>query len=680
MPPPSDVSLEEGALLIRLGVLTQILGLLDSGSGVFQVGFVDCQFKITSTYEQVVDCDRTFARDQKGVTRKMTFKRITSVAFLFVLIASPFLPSRCEAQWIEQTIELKAGWNAVFLEVEPFPAECSIQLLGLPIKTLTTYDPNASSVEFIEDPSKLVPGLPDWRFYFPQNDPRSFATNLFVLQAATAYLIECSAPATWKIVGRPLFVPQKWKPNSYNLVGFPVDPANPPTVESWFAPSDAHNPIDFWQLDNAGIWQKVNAVASTTIKPGVAYWVFSKGQSDYQGPLDIRLPQGTELNYERALVEQTIQILNVAGVSRTVTLQALESNSPPDPVLPAKGGEVPLTYYGKKVVGENTDFGFFDLPETVQIGVGESTPRLFRIAVDRTRMEEAPASAIYQSILEIKDNLGYRRRIGVLSRGRNREIGNEASKGLQGPADPATGLWVGSVSVNLVNDANVIPATYSPTASPFEFRVMIHVENDGTVRLLNEVLQLWREGTTKPDPSNPQVEVVDIPGRDVLLTPTAPPALVNQVGTILKPVTLRDGRPFARRISTAAYSLHDENRQPITPLMTREGNFGEQDGRVEIFLTIHDNDPTNPFHHQFHPQHRNLEPDEIGPDWSIIWKMSFQFTSQPQDGLPAVGWGDTLVGGIFEQALAGLAKDVIYARGTFRLQRASPVPVLNDGF
>ncbi|MCA9448538.1 MAG: hypothetical protein KC931_15555, partial [Candidatus Omnitrophica bacterium] len=575
----------------------------------------------------------------------MILDRHHPIANLLWSISLFLIAYRCDAQWMEQTIELKSGWNSVYLEVEPFPAECSIQLLGLPVESVATYDPNSSPVEFIEDPSNLVPELPDWRFYFPKNDPRSFATNLYVFQAATPYLIKCSAPATWKVVGRPLHIPQNWKPNSYNLVGFPVDPDNPPTVESWFAPSTAHSPIDFWRLDSAGVWQKVNAVSTTTIEPGVAYWVYSNGESDYQGPLDIALPQGTELNYERGLVEQAIEVSNVSALSRSVTVRALNSTSPPDPTLPIKGGEVPLTYYGRKDSGQNTQFGFFDLPETVQIEPGELTPHLFQLAVDRTRMKDAPASAVFQSILEIKDDHGYRKRIGVLSRGRARDVEENAAKGVEGTADPATGLWVGSVSLNLVNDANLIPTTYTPTASPFEFRVMMHVGADGSVRLLNEAIQLWRDGTTKPDPNNPEIQIVDTPGRSVLLTPPVPPSLMGQVGTVLKPGTLRDGRPFARRISTAAYSLHDENGQPIAPEMTREGNFGEDGGKVQILLTIHDNDPVNPFHHQFHPQHRYLEPGEPGPDWTILWNMTFQFTSDPQDGLPAVGFGDTLVGG-----------------------------------
>jgi hypothetical protein len=598
-------------------------------------------------------------------------------------------PQEGIAGWVEQTIHLEPGWNAVYLEVEPYPARCDQQFLGLPIETVATFDPDFSSVEFIQDPQNdLVPELPDWRFYFPPSDPRAFSVNLFVLQAATPYLIECAEAATWTVVGRPRFVEQEWKPDAYNFVGFPVDPANPPTIDDWFAASDAHDPIDFWALDPAGMWQKVNTTSTTTLISGEAYWVFTNGSSDFQGPIDIGIPRGTDIDYERGLVEQEIEITSADGAPRNITLTAIPSEGVPDPTFPNYAGPIPLTYFGRS--GTTTDFSFdyLDLPATLPFAPDETLPKQVRLAVDRSRMPNAPSTSLFQSVLEIKDDRGYRRRISVLSKGMDRDFGKSGLKGVGADADPASGLWVGDVVMDMVNEAIVEPPVFQLTAKPFQFRVMIHVNHDGTARLLNEAVQLWRDGTTKPDPNNPEVEIVDIPGRYVLVTPTAPASLLNEVGTTLIPATLRDGREFARRISTAAYPLHDENRNPIEPEMNRAGEFGQNGGSCEVTFTLHDNDPTNPFRHQYHPVHRYPEPGEIAPDWSLTWQMNFTFSSDPPDGLETAGWGDTVVGGTYLQTIAGLASNeplaeqdpnrFIYASGTFRLQRASPVPVLND--
>ncbi len=39
------------------------------------------------------------------------------------------------AQWTTQTIPLRPGWNAVFLEVQPEPRECEALFSGLPIES-----------------------------------------------------------------------------------------------------------------------------------------------------------------------------------------------------------------------------------------------------------------------------------------------------------------------------------------------------------------------------------------------------------------------------------------------------------------------------------------------------------------------------------------------------------------
>jgi hypothetical protein len=108
-----------------------------------------------------------------------------------------------------------------------------------------------------------------------------------------------------------------------------------------------------------------------------------------------------------------------------------------------------------------------------------------------------------------------------------------------------------------------------------------------------------------------------------------------------------------------------------------------------VVFTIHDKDPTNHFHNQYNPAQRLPDAGEIAPDWTLTLQMNFDFSSNPPDGFETAGWGDTVVGGTYLQTIAGLASNkplaqqdpnrFIYASGTFRLQRASPVPILNDG-
>ena len=80
--------------------------------------------------------------------------------------------------------------------------------------------------------------------------------------------------------------------------------------------------------------------------------------------------------------------------------------------------------------------------------------------------------------------------------------------------------------------------------------------------------------------------------------------------------------------------------------------------------------------------HRYPEPDTTpvpSNDWTIWWKMSFSFSSDPPDGVVRAGWGDTEMGGVFDEELVGLTSDLVKARGTFLLRRASTVFALNEG-
>lgn len=599
----------------------------------------------------------------------------------FSLIFLFFVSSQASAQWLEQVVELRAGWNAVFLEVEPYPAQCDDQFQGIPVQSVWTADRRFNSVEFIQDPGTLAPGVPSWRHYFPPDDLRAAATNLFALEANTAYLIQVSEDTTWTVTGKPRLTNQAWRPDQYNLTGFFVDPANPPTMAAWFQNSAAHSPLDIWRLTAAGNWEKVLATSSTNLESGRAYWVFCNGESTFQGPVEIDLVQGREIDFVQSLVERELEISRLGTAARTVTVSAVNSQAPPlAPSVLRYAGAVPLTWLGQSSSGDETSIEYLSLPASLTFPQTDRRSRLLRLAVDRTAMGASGAGEEFQSVLEIKDGQGYRRAIGVTSLGRERTALAKAygPKGITTP-DPSAGLWVGNIVLNQVSDANLGGATTTPADSEFQYRVILHVDAAGDVRLLNEVVQLWRPGTNKPDPTNPQLEVPDQPGRYILLTPTAPASLVNEIGNTVLPGSLRDGQPFARRISTAAYSLVDADRNPEEPVFARTGAFGTPGGTLAHTLVIEDDDPANPFRHRYHAQHRYSEPGENRPDWTINWTFAFTFTEDPPDGLNLAGWGDTQMGGTFRQTLEGLAAEPVVAEGFFRIQRASTVAVLNDG-
>jgi hypothetical protein len=109
----------------------------------------------------------------------------------FVLLMSVLacvLPA--SAQWTNQTVVLRPGWNAVFLELQPEPRECDVLFAGMPVESVWAWNRRFTPIQFIQDPSKLIPGQPDWLTYVPSSHPARATMNLFTLQGNRAYLIK----------------------------------------------------------------------------------------------------------------------------------------------------------------------------------------------------------------------------------------------------------------------------------------------------------------------------------------------------------------------------------------------------------------------------------------------------------------------------------------------------------
>jgi hypothetical protein len=209
------------------------------------------------------------------------------------------------------------------------------------------------------------------------------------------------------------------------------------------------------------------------------------------------------------------------------------------------------------------------------------------------------------------------------------------------------------------------------TGAPLQFRLLIHLDNSGNVRLLQKVLQMFKPATLKPDPQNPSNNVVDQPGHYVLVTDDG--LIPRFTGA-----TLSDSQPVARRLSTAVFGFS----QPI-PLSASAGTFGS--GTYTGKVNLDYDDRLNPFKHLYHPDHDNLDerfqnkqPEGV-ESFTIQRQIELDFTAQDPDNFTTAGWGDNQVGGSYKETIFGLHNHPIYISGSFRLSRASSIGILNDG-
>jgi len=329
-------------------------------------------------------------------------KRIKILIFLAALAISLAINSfvvHAQSE-VTQTFTLHPGWNAIFMEVQPEPRDPAAVFAGLDdLESVWTWLSRESTAEFIQDPSEGLYGRPGWHAYFnvPQDDFRSKLTNLFAVLGNQAYLFKIkddAADFTWEISGVPSMRKIRWLADSFNMVGFHVDPAAPPSFAAIFAPSPAHAGQAIYRLNNQnGRWEFVQDPASATIRSGEAYWVYCEGSSAYQGPLKVDLPMSDGLLSGTALTRHTVTLTNLSSVARTVNF--------------ALSGEVVLFYREWDVT--NGYFIWKPLDQMSPVALQPESSRNVWLEVRRELMN----SGLSQSLMEISDDKGIRIQVPV---------------------------------------------------------------------------------------------------------------------------------------------------------------------------------------------------------------------------------------------------------------------------
>ena len=185
-----------------------------------------------------------------------------------------------------QEIALSAGWNSVYLAVEPVDAAPEKVFAGLPVDTVATLFENPVSNQFVTDPSVDLFKSQGWGVWYAPGKPEAFLKSLDAVNGNRAYLVHAKSACSWKATGNALMPAVAWRPDAYNFVGFGVRSQGGPTFAQFFAGSKAHTGQAIYRLAE-GRWKKVLQPAGETMKAGEAFWVYTKGASDYQGPLGI---------------------------------------------------------------------------------------------------------------------------------------------------------------------------------------------------------------------------------------------------------------------------------------------------------------------------------------------------------------------------------------------------------
>lgn len=559
----------------------------------------------------------------------------------FALLLS--LPGR--AQQVTQAFTLQPGWNSIWLEVDPTNRQPAAVFKDLPLASVWTWSERVSATDFIQNPATAGWNRNQWLGWFPPENPEGVLANLYAILPARAYLVRLAGTSsiTWSVTGSVSSTPTTWAANQYNLRGLPVDPDSPASFRDFFRHSPAHwnpsalSPTAIFRLEPDGHW--VPAAADASVRRGEAYWVYTQGASDYPAPFEIRSSTGKGVHFRDRAYRATVTVANHTAAPRTLRFEAVGDGSQAVRVesIPTPGsalGHTPLSGYS------------VSLPAG-----GQQTIRLY---LDRTKHPAGHTELLFS----VTDQQGVVQHLGVTSEG----------AGLLGGIDtevyPLAGLWVGTALVNAVGEVhgtNAAPPT--ATITPFPVRLLMHVDNDGAVRLLRSVTFAALPPVYTNVPTSTNSTVVLGSGTNVLVSD---PHLLYQYQS-------RYGRSASLVRRFTAVQFDDAANPAGTPLSGSFATNGVLTGRISIPSGY----ATNPYFHRYHPDHDNLDSDYakvVPEDFAIERELVFDFTPIGS-GVP--GFGVDGLDGTYRESVSGLHKVPLLVSGTFTLQRLSSTGVLN---
>jgi hypothetical protein len=228
--------------------------------------------------------------------------------------AAPAFPTRT------QTIELTKGWNAVFLEVEPLRTGPSDVFAGTPIDVAAQFLRPVRTSQFATDPGEILANNEEWGIWYGPDREESFLSSLHAIHSHSAFLVHADSDFTWRITGKVFLKRILWKSDSFNLVGLPVNGSIAPTFAEYFEDVPAHSGQSMFRLID-GIWRKIDKPGETLMRRGEAYWIYSEGGSDYQGPCELKLFYGDHIRYFPDQHRSTFYLRNRSSHPLGVTIK-----------------------------------------------------------------------------------------------------------------------------------------------------------------------------------------------------------------------------------------------------------------------------------------------------------------------------------------------------------------------
>ncbi len=500
-----------------------------------------------------------------------------------LLLNSPW----AHAQWLTQTLDLKAGWNAVFLHVDA-SHDVLDSLVGgdinNPIMEIWRWNP-PSLAQFTDSPAQ--PTVSDEWSSWVRGNPASAMQRLV---GDSAYLVRVGtnlATYSWSLKGRPVAPRHAWTISGLNLIGFPTATNPAPKFNAFLAqapelqsatPEIYHYPGGDLGSNNPALLPSL-LFSFTSVKRGQAFWMRSGTVFNrYFGPFEVVNSGGGGIDFLGSLSSSTFRLRNLSSSNLTLTVRLTASETPP--VGQTDIADVPPLLLRGALNLTNLTYGYTNLPA--------GSPRTWTLAprnlpgsevevvlgLDRSAITNAPGTLL-AGILTFTDSLGH----------------TSVQLPVSATAASQAGLWVGGASVSQVahylksyqRDTDNAPVVSSngnyvvtgedtslgAVPANYPLRLIVHNPTNGSAVLLQRVYFGF----------DPATNVVVASGESAL-----------------HPAHLKN----ARRITATHLPWSASNT-----VWSLAGRIGQVSNLTATVTVGYDDQAANPFLHTYHPDHDN---------------------------------------------------------------------------
>ncbi len=568
------------------------------------------------------------------------------LAVSLLLLSLVSLPSL--AVHIEETMTLAKGWNAIYLESTPTNAACADFFAGAPVERVASYQSDAySSTRQLADDGTEIAQKPISYNVWVRGDEE--ASTMASLAGGRVYMIYTTDNWSTNFFGVPAAPRLTWRATSgdtgfMNLAGVSARPGATVTARAYFgegpfgAASGAAYKVGGTKTD-APTFLSLGITSTPKVNAGKAYALTATKDGAWPGVIGVSSDSvyfGADANFA------SITVRNCGTKDHefrfTMGNSELESDGPMPNGLSRRLPRVDAVSAAEWTNVEES------VSWTVSLGPDETTEQVFKL--DRSKIEPGKE---HGAILTIEDlgSSAMRVRLPLV-----------VLPAKAGTIPYPAGLWVGEIAltqVTWIDDTNSIPVKAGGT---LKMSVMMHVDTNGTCRLLQRVAA----------------------GMDTNGTARLFKELANVPAEIEAP----------KRFSTVMMSVD-------TPVVAAAGGsaFGDE---ADFTWTIAPTARDNPFRHAWHPDHDGKKADYQGeapsgddfanyaspvkPElWSISNRLFFSWHEQGIHSQPInfeYNASETTSGVVTWEVTGLIANKPIKSEGTFTLKRAVKAAELEE--